>query len=132
MTRELGLMCVVAGSLVVGLIGTWSLWRVRRLLGVLPLVEGRLDTVSHSLTLLTDTTEACFKALAARLEPLQPARAATASHRPAQRAASRAAEPTRRATGPVSEPRRKQAGKGVPTLTPARSATATAARRQPD
>src|SRR4051812_12712384 len=131
MTRELGLMCAMAGSLLIGLIGTWSLWRVRQLLAVLPLVEGRLDTVSHSLTLLTDTTEACFKALAVRLETTQPARPATASHRPPRRAASAGTEPSRRATAPVREPGKNAARKNAVARTPARRTTPRPPGRKP-
>lgn len=57
-----------AASLLFGLIGVWLLWRVRRLLAVVPLVQDRLDALSNSLSLLTDTTESCFKALSMQLQ----------------------------------------------------------------
>ena len=58
-------------SLIFGAIGVWSLWRVRRLLAVVPVVQERLDTLSNSVTLLTDTTESCFKALSMQLQFVQ-------------------------------------------------------------
>lgn len=60
-----------AVSFIFGAIGVWSLWRVRRLLAVVPQVQDRLDTLSNSVSLLTDTTESCFKALAMQLQFVQ-------------------------------------------------------------
>ena len=65
------LMTASAVSLVFGAVGLWSLWRVRRLLAVVPMVQERLETLSHSVSLLADTTESCFKALAMQLQYLQ-------------------------------------------------------------
>jgi hypothetical protein len=65
------LVIASAVSLLFGLGGVWSLWRVRKLLAVVPDVQERLDTLSNSVSLLTDTTEACFKALAMQFQFLQ-------------------------------------------------------------
>ncbi len=73
------LACSSAVSLLFGLIGVWSLWRTRRLLAALPLSDERLDTLSNSLSLLSDTTEACFKALAVQVQSLQSSGGRTAS-----------------------------------------------------
>ena len=68
----IGILVVASGiSLLFGVIGLWSLWRVRRLLAVVPLVQDRLDALSNSVTLLADTTESCFKALAMQLQFIQ-------------------------------------------------------------
>jgi hypothetical protein len=65
------LIVASAVSFIFGAIGVWSLWRVRRLLAVMPVVRDRLDTLTNSMTLLTDTTESCFKALAVQLQFMQ-------------------------------------------------------------
>ena len=41
------------------------------LLAVVPLVQERIETLSRSVTLLADTTESCFKALAMQLQFIQ-------------------------------------------------------------
>jgi hypothetical protein len=86
----IGVLVSASGlSLIFGAIGLWSLWRVRRLLAVVPLVQDRLDTLSRSVSLLADTTESCFKALAMQLQFIQSQNGAvaTASHRPTSDAA---------------------------------------------
>lgn len=60
-----------AVSFLFGAVGVWSLWRVRRLLKVLPAVQERFDTLTNSMALLTDTTESCFKALSMQLQFVQ-------------------------------------------------------------
>ena len=68
--------CLIAASIVsmiFGLFGTWSFWRVRRLLATLPSIEDRVTVLSNSVSLLTDTTEACFKAMAIQLESMRQA-----------------------------------------------------------
>jgi hypothetical protein len=55
---------------------TWCLWRVLDRLGVLMRFEDRLSTLAHTMTLLTDTTETCFQAIAGQLEPDRPTRVA--------------------------------------------------------
>ncbi len=71
-------------SLIVGIGGVWALWRVRRLLAVVPVMEERLEALSHSVALLTDTTESCFKAISMQLQFMQaqPAREPGAMARP--------------------------------------------------
>ena len=70
-------------SLVIGLIGLWSLWRVRQLLAGVTLMQDRLHTLSTSVALLTDTTESCFRAVSMQVQFMQPSGGRTA-RRPAQ------------------------------------------------
>ena len=80
---------VVAVMVVVVAVETWYLWRVlvcldvlgRRFLGP---VEDRLSSLTHSLTLLTDTTEDCFQLVAGRLEQQQSSKAASSTGRVAR------------------------------------------------
>jgi hypothetical protein len=65
------LISVSAISLIVGLGGLWALWRVRALLAVVPAMEERIESLSHSVALLTDTTESCFKAISMQLQFMQ-------------------------------------------------------------
>jgi len=46
----------------------WCLWRVLGRLGAIERVEDRLANLSHTLMLLTDTTETCFQVIAGQLE----------------------------------------------------------------
>ena len=62
---------VLTVSLLLAAVGLWSLWRVRRLLAVVPAVEERIAALSNSTTLLTDTTESCFRALSMQLQFMQ-------------------------------------------------------------
>ena len=74
-------------TLIFGLLGTWALWRMRKALAVLPALENRVSTLSNSVSLLTDTTEACYKALGAQLQIVQarPAAAKPLRKNPARR-----------------------------------------------
>jgi hypothetical protein len=65
------LISASAISLIVGVGGVWALWRVRRLLAAVPVMQERIDSLSHSVALLTDTTESCFKALSMQLQFMQ-------------------------------------------------------------
>jgi hypothetical protein len=58
-------------SLVIGLIGLWSLWRVRRMLKVVTVIHDRVNTLTNSVALLTDTTESCFRAVSMQMQFLQ-------------------------------------------------------------
>jgi hypothetical protein len=58
-------------SLLFGAVGVWCLFRVRRLLKVLVAFEERLRSLTTSVSLLTDTTESCFKALSMQLQFVQ-------------------------------------------------------------
>ena len=58
-------------SLTIGLIGLWSLWRVRRMLKVVAVLDDRVNTLTNSVALLTDTTESCFRAMSMQLQFLQ-------------------------------------------------------------
>ena len=60
-------------SLVIGLIGLWSLWRVRRMLAVATDIQDRVNTLTNSVALLTDTTESCFRAVSMQMQFLQSA-----------------------------------------------------------
>jgi hypothetical protein len=87
-------------SLVIGLIGLWSLWRVRRLLTVVTVIQDRVNTLTNSVALLTDTTESCFRAISMQLQFQQSAsraarRPAAAPEPPAETATSRKAKQRR-------------------------------------
>ena len=73
-------------SLAIGLIGLWSLWRVRRMLNVVTVIQDRVNTLTNSVALLTDTTESCFRAISMQMQFLQsagrPARRPTAPSEP--------------------------------------------------
>ena len=65
------LITAAAVSLLFGVAGLWSLWRVRRLLAVVPQLHERFDHLTNSMALLTDTTESCFKALSMQFQFVQ-------------------------------------------------------------
>jgi hypothetical protein len=65
------LVAASALSLLIGVIGLWSLWRVRRLLNAIPVIQDRVNTLTNSVTLLTDTTESCFRAVSMQMQFLQ-------------------------------------------------------------
>jgi hypothetical protein len=65
------LLTASAVSLLFGVIGVYSLWRVKRMVATLPTVQERLDTLANSVTMLTDTTESCFKALSMQMQFIQ-------------------------------------------------------------
>jgi len=75
-------------SLVIGLIGLWSLRRVRQLLAVVTVIQERLNTLSNSVALLTDTTESCFRAVSMQMQFMQ-----STGGRAATRHSPQAAEP---------------------------------------
>jgi hypothetical protein len=75
-------------SLAIGLIGLWSLWRVRRMLNVVAVIQERVNTLTNSVALLTDTTECCFRAISMQIQFLQ-----SSNGRPAARRPAPAAEP---------------------------------------
>ena len=58
-------------SLAIGLIGLWSLWHVRRMLKVVAVIQDRVNTLTNSVALLTDTTESCFRAISMQMQFLQ-------------------------------------------------------------
>jgi hypothetical protein len=65
------LAVAIALALLTGVAGIVMLWRTRRLLRTLPQMEERLATLSNSLSLLTDTTEACFRAVSMQMQFMQ-------------------------------------------------------------
>ena len=62
-------------------IQSWCLLRVLNRLGTLERVEDRLASLSHTLMLLTDTTETCFQVIATQLEKEQSERTASSPGR---------------------------------------------------
>ena len=75
------LIYAFAAVAVVMLVQSWFLWRVLDRLGVLERFEDRLASVSHTLMLLTDTTETCFQVIASQLEKEQAERATSPAAR---------------------------------------------------
>ena len=73
---------VAALSLLLAGIAIWAFVRARRLLRVLPAIEERVEVLNHSLSLLTDTTESCFKALSMQLQFIQSQNVLRPSPRP--------------------------------------------------
>jgi len=71
----------IAALAVVLLFQSWCIWRVLDRLGVLERFEDRLASLSHTLMLLTDTTETCFQVIASQLEKEQSERAASSPGR---------------------------------------------------
>jgi hypothetical protein len=65
------LVTASAVSLLFGVAGVYSLWRVKRMVAALPAVQERMDTLANSVTMLTDTTESCFKALSMQMQFIQ-------------------------------------------------------------
>jgi hypothetical protein len=60
---------VTAALVVVLVIDTWLLCRVASRIGVMTRLEERVSTLTHTIALLTDTTETCFNVVASQLEP---------------------------------------------------------------
>ena len=99
---------VAALSFVLTVIAIWAFVRARRVLRVLPALEERVEVLNHSISLLTDTTESCFKALSMQLQFMQSQNVLRPSPRPeAMVRARRAAEKTR--TKSVGATRRQAA-----------------------
>lgn len=93
------LAVAIALALLTGVAGAWMLWRTRRLLRTVSQMDERIASLSNSLALLTDTTEACFRAVSMQMQFMhtQPAQKQT------RRAAAAAAE-----TAEPASPRTKQ------------------------
>ena len=77
------LVSASALSLVIGLIGLWALGRVRRQLNAVTDVQDRVNTLTNSVGLLTDTTESCFRAISMQLKFQQSLNVRSAARRPA-------------------------------------------------
>ena len=60
---------ITAAVVVVLVVDTWLLCRVAARIGVLSRLEERVSTLTHTIALLTDTTETCFNVVASQLEP---------------------------------------------------------------
>ncbi len=69
-------------AVLLAVVAIWSFVRMRRALTVLPQMQERIDTLSHSMSLLTDTTESCFKALSMQLQFMQSQNVLRPSARP--------------------------------------------------
>jgi hypothetical protein len=79
----LATVCTVAAlSLMLAGVAVRTLVRVRRDVRLLAALQERLEVVNHSMVLLTDTTESCFKALSMQLQFLQSQNALRPSPRP--------------------------------------------------
>src|SRR5262245_2702095 len=82
------LVSASALSLVIGLGGLWALWRVSLMLNAVTLIEDRVNTLTNSVVLLTDTTESCFRAISMQMQFLK-----SSPGRPAPRRQAAVAEP---------------------------------------
>ena len=101
------LVSASAVSLIFGAVGIWSLWHVRQLLKVVPAVQDRMDTLTNSVSMLTDTTESCFKALAMQVQFVQSQGVrTTAAPAPARLRTQGATEPQTDAASRKSRQRR--------------------------
>lgn len=67
---------VIGTVVVLSVVNTVLVWRVATRLGALGRLEERVSTLTHTIALLTDTTETCFNVVAAQLEPAAAARSA--------------------------------------------------------
>ena len=106
----LAIPSIVAGlSLVLAGLAIWMVARVRRLLRVLPALEERVEVLNHSLALLTDTTESCFKALSMQLQFMQSQNALRRSPRPEAIARQRRPASDKSRTNAVGATRRRDA-----------------------
>lgn len=70
-------------SVLLALVAIGAFVRMRRVLRALPALEERIAAQSHSLSLLTDTTESCFKALSMQLQFMQSQNVLRSAPRPA-------------------------------------------------
>jgi hypothetical protein len=75
---------LTVGAIGVGaaaLVQTWLVWRATRNIARLAAIEARVDKFGDALTLLTDTTESAFRAVATEMsrEPVRPAAAGAVS-----------------------------------------------------
>ena len=88
-------MAYLMAAVLAVLVGeTWLLWRALSRLGVLTRVDDRLERLSHTVLLLTDATETCFKVIAGQLEPA--AATLARANAPAKKPALVAETPLRR------------------------------------
>jgi DNA-binding NarL/FixJ family response regulator len=60
---------VIGALVVVSLVEAWLLGRIVRRVGAIGRLEDRVSSLTHTIALLTDTTEACFNVVAGQLEP---------------------------------------------------------------
>ncbi len=67
---------VIGTVVVLSVVNSLLVWRVAARLGALGRLEERVSTLTHTIALLTDTTETCFNVVAAQLEPAAAARSA--------------------------------------------------------
>jgi hypothetical protein len=74
-------IAALAAMAVLMVVQSWCLWRVLNRLGTLERFEDRLASLSHTLMLLTDTTETCFQVIATQLEKEQSERTASSPGR---------------------------------------------------
>jgi pyruvate/2-oxoglutarate dehydrogenase complex dihydrolipoamide acyltransferase (E2) component len=88
------LAVAIALALLTGVVGAWMLWRTKRLLRTVSQMDERIASLSNSLGLLTDTTEACFRAVSMQMQFMQ----SQQTQKQTRRAAAAAAEAPEPAT----------------------------------
>jgi hypothetical protein len=80
---------VLAALVLVSALQMWLLCLVVRRVGGFARVEERVSSLTHTIALLTDTTETCFNVVAARLEPGASQPEGVAAPRPTRTRAAR-------------------------------------------
>ena len=99
------LVSASALSLVIGLAGLWALWRVSRMLNAVNVIQDRVNTLTNSVALLTDTTESCFRAVSMQMQFLQ-----SSPGRPAARRQTAVPEPAPETTNSRKAKQRRVVG----------------------
>jgi hypothetical protein len=82
------MMYVLTALVILSVVETWLLCLIGRRVGGFARIEERVSSLTHTIALLTDTTETCFNVVAARLEP-GAARSEPAVARPTRTRAAR-------------------------------------------
>ena len=120
---------VGALSLVLAIVALWAFVRTRRLLRVLPALEERAAVLNHSMALLTDTTESCFKALSMQLQFIQSQNVLRPSPRPAAPVKTRRAAGDKSRGKVIGAARRQEALEAIAMSQKARPASAGAVEK---
>lgn len=63
------MMYLIVALVVVSVLQTLMLGRVMLRIGAMTRLEERVSSLTHTIALLTDTTETCFNVVASQLEP---------------------------------------------------------------
>ncbi len=74
------MMYLMGALTAVSALETWLLYRVFARVGAIGRLDDRVSSLTHTIALLTDTTETCFNAVAAQIEaaPAKPVKARAA------------------------------------------------------